>query len=214
MADRLRSLTGCLRCRFRRYKCDERRPVCGPCRRIRARCLWASHSKASHILPIRRLLQDVLPAMHVQSRLADRELTRSWSLSQPAPARAISPGYPPLSSELEHHFMIHIDLMIHAFVWTEDTRTRRLQGYDVTIALQEPWIRNALFGVVSLRAAAMGLVPPDRPDQYYRAICEEIQHRKPGLSGRSGKEQLLVAVVWKALIEVRRCGPLPNHPLE
>jgi hypothetical protein len=36
----LRAKTGCLRCRTRRKKCDEVKPVCGDCTRLRFACIW------------------------------------------------------------------------------------------------------------------------------------------------------------------------------
>ncbi|KIW13607.1 hypothetical protein PV08_08797 [Exophiala spinifera] len=42
-----RTKTGCLTCRHRRKKCDERRPICRGCTRNELRCLWKdpSHSR-------------------------------------------------------------------------------------------------------------------------------------------------------------------------
>ncbi|MBA7491294.1 hypothetical protein ES702_01839 [subsurface metagenome] len=37
---RLRTRTGCLSCRRRRKKCDDRRPRCSPCQRLRLPCEW------------------------------------------------------------------------------------------------------------------------------------------------------------------------------
>lgn len=36
----LRSRSGCSRCRERRRKCDERRPICGECLRLGFKCHW------------------------------------------------------------------------------------------------------------------------------------------------------------------------------
>lgn len=47
----LRAKTGCLKCRKRRKKCDELKPVCGDCARLRFACVWpdagAAHSATS-----------------------------------------------------------------------------------------------------------------------------------------------------------------------
>lgn len=37
---RLRSLDGCVTCKKRRKKCDETKPICGGCKRLRLRCSW------------------------------------------------------------------------------------------------------------------------------------------------------------------------------
>lgn len=37
----LRTKDGCLRCRARRKKCDNAKPICGSCRRLDLRCLWS-----------------------------------------------------------------------------------------------------------------------------------------------------------------------------
>lgn len=41
----LRSATGCLRCRQRKIKCDEERPVCAKCARWNIECLWPAQQK-------------------------------------------------------------------------------------------------------------------------------------------------------------------------
>lgn len=37
----LRTKDGCLRCRARRKKCDNAKPICGSCQRLDLRCLWS-----------------------------------------------------------------------------------------------------------------------------------------------------------------------------
>lgn len=40
--DRLRTRSGCDKCRQRRKKCDERRPSCGACQRLNFVCVWGN----------------------------------------------------------------------------------------------------------------------------------------------------------------------------
>ena len=35
-----RSRNGCLTCRSRKRKCDENKPICNECRRLRIKCIW------------------------------------------------------------------------------------------------------------------------------------------------------------------------------
>ncbi|EJP63711.1 Putative Zn(II)2Cys6 transcription factor [Beauveria bassiana ARSEF 2860] len=46
----LRTTTGCLTCRKRHKKCDEKRPVCGPCSISDRRCLFPQNSDAASTL--------------------------------------------------------------------------------------------------------------------------------------------------------------------
>lgn len=47
----LRSSTGCLRCRQRRIKCDEARPVCAKCARWSFECIWPAQQKLERSKP-------------------------------------------------------------------------------------------------------------------------------------------------------------------
>lgn len=45
MRSRLRSTTGCSPCKRRRKKCDEHRPICHACTRIKIQCVWNDNSQ-------------------------------------------------------------------------------------------------------------------------------------------------------------------------
>ena len=50
MVRKLRTLSGCLTCRARRKKCDESKPQCTACNRLRLRCNWASSNQVTDIV--------------------------------------------------------------------------------------------------------------------------------------------------------------------
>lgn len=51
MVRKLRTLSGCLTCRVRRKKCDESKPQCTTCDRLRLRCNWASGHQTTDAVP-------------------------------------------------------------------------------------------------------------------------------------------------------------------
>lgn len=48
---KLRSNEGCQKCRLRRKKCDELRPVCGSCARLNLRCAFPHNSESQRAQP-------------------------------------------------------------------------------------------------------------------------------------------------------------------
>lgn len=59
----MRSVTGCLTCRRRRKKCDETKPNCGSCLRLRLQCFYQT-SERSENQPRRRQSTNMRTAPH------------------------------------------------------------------------------------------------------------------------------------------------------
>lgn len=72
---RLRTKTGCFRCRQSRVKCDEQRPICQRCTTSRVSCLWPSLKDSIDRRHRKTLRQDRTKSLADQSALqCDRTL--------------------------------------------------------------------------------------------------------------------------------------------
>ncbi|KAK7190481.1 hypothetical protein DPSP01_005292 [Paraphaeosphaeria sporulosa] len=104
--EKLRTKTGCLTCRNRRKKCDEKTPACKRCLQSNRNCLWptseelldrrfASHQRSRYALGLASEDQDILAKAFVGSSLVCR-------LSRPVVLGAISES---LEGFLVRHFV-------------------------------------------------------------------------------------------------------------
>lgn len=122
---RLRSKTGCLRCRQRKKKCDEMKPECDACRRCGFNCVWPStdnRSTVDNIISIAR---------------APEALSR---VDQPITGH----GFPRFQDQTEFSLLRSFETVHQALVVPIGHVERIGLARHVTVALEEVWCRASL----------------------------------------------------------------------
>ncbi|KAK9462399.1 uncharacterized protein V1516DRAFT_670158 [Lipomyces oligophaga] len=135
-----KSKTGCITCRTRRVKCDEKLPICNNCSKHKVRCDYAD------------LKPDQLHDLHL-AQLVDRAINyfvlRSNVLSRPF--ASIRPF--PTLSETDMKLLQHISLVSTRFILARPEHTLIWKEVAVQSAQTEPFILHAFLALASAHLA-------------------------------------------------------------
>lgn len=205
MRSRLRSPTGCLRCRQRRKKCGEEKPVCAQCQKLHSACIYPLLMSKSEILSSQRHIESLRTSLMIQdkygtSRQAQLTPTESW------PVRVISSGFEPFESEFEQGTLISFRNFLDSLQiyrgYCDRLSFPPLLHHEMTVALIQPWVRKPLLAfATTVIASPRPLSSHDSYERYHVAVRTVHSHLLNSNTS-TDKEQLLVATFLMALIEV------------
>lgn len=151
-----KSRKGCLRCKARKVKCDELRPVCTACQHHKLFCEWPDLVFACHQGPRARTSAKQNTSQDSSSgKISD--LVSPYR-SDTEGAKTFNPD-PEERRLLELHLM-HYYLTIDATnlpLWKDPPRLRAIWTIDaVNYALRYPFLLSTIYAVTSLHAALVG----------------------------------------------------------
>lgn len=202
----LRTQTGCLRCRRRRIKCDELKPICAFCAKAGYLCLWPSASGDFRIIQSQKLLANTHTALSTQLKFGTiclPSLIRVREETDPAIPRPVSPcGHQPLHSEQEDRLLEILSAYLVSSTSSHVPLTNRALTHEFSVALQEPWVRAPLFALGALIAVARGNISHTEAYERYDVAIKTVQKKFLKRDTREEKEQLLIAIVFMSMLEV------------
>lgn len=180
LRQRLRSKTGCLRCRARRIKCDELKPVCRACRRWHFVCTWPRPTEDRAVEDLRLRNFPVIP-------------------------RAVNGhGFPAFRDQTQLSLLRDFDSVYQSLVSPLASSTYRNVAPLFVIALDKAWIRDALNAFTSCVLYAQ-----TRDDGLKGLMLSSYQIAIVGMKKRLGQPvqygqelDILVAATFLGAIEV------------
>ncbi|KAL2212369.1 hypothetical protein CC79DRAFT_1364649 [Sarocladium strictum] len=161
--------SGCLGCRRRRVKCDERNPSCRACVRREQTCEW----------PVVDANDDAAPGcIPDASQRASRELSHTSSPSSSVPSSTLQALLSPVSSypcdiedlALLHHWTWHTSLSIYR----ESGPSNTWQYVIPTVGFEHPFVLHAI-----LSLAALHIVRAWGTEASSSAVNAAEHHSKP-----------------------------------
>lgn len=103
-----RSRNGCVTCKIRKKKCDETKPLCSECKRLKKECIWVDHDKMdeSKIKEIKKIVEKSESVNKLRKR-KKTILTHGNQLEDvPNAKRMQSPGLSPLINHVKDEYEI------------------------------------------------------------------------------------------------------------
>lgn len=195
---RLRSKTGCDKCRERRKKCDERRPICGACARLQ---LWCTYRELS-------LHPSASPASpNVSRRDQTPEMLDSPVESLPAISpRSTSLWLRPSGLRTEQDFNVFhycSTKFIQLLTSPEATSEFRDASFVFAIGFDEPWVMHAALAPAALHASSAALIPKEDAMMYTQSALQGLRQaiQSPNRLSAS-RETFLAASLFLGVFEV------------
>ncbi|EAS28826.3 uncharacterized protein CIMG_07572 [Coccidioides immitis RS] len=206
---RLRTRTGCLECRRRRKKCDEKRPLCAGCSRNGLRCTWPSEYQ-----PVDRRRRCPSPA----SPSASSPSPSCNGTSTQSRTPDISASLPPFSAmpppfRLEEHFNLYCyfaNSLLPTLVRQCSLPKYSDQTYILNLAVQFPPLMGAMIAVAAVRLP--------RHDESYlhlglKCYHFSIQNLREGLASdkyKGNEDYLLATTILLCIWENCQPDGIPN----
>lgn len=215
---RVKTKTGCSTCRSRRKKCDESKPVCGACVRLKLHCDWIYVPRNAQRKKI--LLDEhdpFVPADEFTSTL-DSYGSSEGSSSPAIPLAAVVHCSPLRMRPSEGH-LLHVDKRYHprhilpkyleSFVTPMARSQYKRPDPWLGIIMSQPWSRDAImaFGASWLSLSDRSYMLPC--SQFYASAIEGLQtHLRKGEVTADNIETGLIASYFLGLFEVSESSSL------
>ena len=133
-----KSRNGCLRCKARKVKCDEARPVCGSCRAHQVPCHYGTPQSQER------------PAASVSSNSSPCAIPTPYSAPEPPEEQTISTQDTLLELQLLHNF---VTVVIYTFT-SSKKGPRDLWSLDANnFSFRHSFLRNCIFAISALHLA-------------------------------------------------------------
>lgn len=220
---RLRTKTGCLTCRRRRKKCDERKPCCQTCERLGLDCQWEDP-----LLPIRDRRLSCQPetpppqpstpnAPYSDERCIVRSLTpvkrsapagsssnpgNTILIRSPSPARPLSGLSPFSSAHDESLFVFFNSHVLPSLARKHVDPVYQNQTALCSIAYSCPWVMNALLSLSSHHFSWVESRNGDSAVPYYVKAVRDLRRNMSSMSATD--DSLLVSITFLGLYEELR----------
>ena len=194
---RLRTKTGCITCRDRRKKCDERKPICLACRRLKITCVYrdaseepsassssASPTSASHITPESEPFNEVVspylsntPRSHRPQGLRTQ---RDFNLFQYCAER-----------------------YIHLLTSPDATAEFRDVSFLFATGFDQPFVMHAVLAPAALHAACAELIPKEDAMVYTQSALQGLRLATESVDFKAElKFSFLAASLFMGIFEV------------
>lgn len=198
---RLKTSTGCQRCRIRRKKCDERRPVCSQCYRLNLSCTWLSADKislqkaesASNKTTLIRPLRDI-----------EINLVPSSRHQTAAIGKSLGEGYLPFQDQVHFDLTVQSSASLRELISQTANPEFKDTSFLITMALQNNWLRDAL---ASFTAHTFSTQKNDRvqkklaPTLYHSGVSKLRSHIEATQAG-GGSIAILGAMIFLGMSDV------------
>lgn len=176
----LRVKTGCLRCRKRRKKCDESKPICGACKRWDFACIWPGNG------------EDSPPAGQSPSNCSSL-------------ARAVnSHGCSAFRDQTQFTFLQNFAIVYQTLICPLAGNEYKNVNQVVVISLREAWIRDALnaFTGYMLFSRTSDTKMKERALSSYQMAVVGLKDRLCNQLQKGEELPIIVAATFLGLVEV------------
>ena len=201
---RLRTKTGCFRCRLRRKKCDEIRPRCAGCRRQDFACLYPEKPEIDAEVHSRKTAQDCITLHRSSKSLQELEATRSWAsvfVKQPTDFTFANEDW------LLYHFQNEFTPLLirpYAHPIYQDS------SYLCNLQYAASWVRSAFLANSALHASCKIPYLKSSAMVHYSDAVHGLQRAIDDGAVDGSEDCTLAAVVFLLLFEV--CSALFSTP--
>lgn len=193
---RLRTKTGCITCRDRRKKCDERRPICAACERLKIYCLYRDDSEGLRTPPPAH-------AVVVSKPPTDRDSPELVSIPSP---QATSLWLRPRGLRTQQDFNIFqycSEKFIQHLTSPDATWEFRDVSYVFAVGFDEPWVMHAALAPAALHASYAELIPREDAILYTQSALQGLRRAARSLAaGHDSREAFLAASLFMGVFEV------------
>jgi len=165
---RLRTKTGCLKCRERRKKCDERRPTCSACARLQVACIFGDATSGENRQSSET--SSPVPAVELVSRSPE-----NWIAHSPLPTSMVI-KHGGLSTQRDCNvFQYCATKYIQLLTTPEATSEFRDLSFVFGLGFDEPWVMHAALAPAALHASYSELVPKEAAISYSQSALHGLR---------------------------------------
>ncbi|KAK5456994.1 hypothetical protein LTS15_004774 [Exophiala xenobiotica] len=166
---KLRTKTGCHKCRERRKKCDEKKPICGACSKLNLHCTYTESSRRLSVSTESPppSPQDLSPAS--TDILADLPL--------PSPrCTTVTLRSAALRSERDWQVFQYASARFLPLLTTPDATSEfRDVSFVFAIGFEEPWVMHAALAPAALHASYASLMPKEDAIVYTQSALQGLR---------------------------------------
>lgn len=195
---RLRTKTGCFKCRERRKKCCERRPICRACERLQIDCVYPESSDPSSISPSASDGSLLIP-------LDDAEASPIESLAALSPqisTLCLFPGV--LKTARDWNIFQYCSTQyIKHLTSPEATSEFRDVSFVFAMGFNEPYVMHAALAPAALHASFAALIPKADAMIYTQSALQGLRQAIQTSTGTPGSvDTFLAASLFLGVFEV------------
>lgn len=180
---RLRTKTGCHKCRERRKKCDERKPTCEACQRLQFTCVYGGQ---------------------VPSSSSRRDSSLSLSRSSAGTQRIVLPSSPSvLKCDMERMLIQYFSTKFIHLVTAPDADAKFTDmSFIFAVASDEQWVMHAYLGCAALHASWTTMVPRENAFLYSQSALRGVQRAVHASPPAYQSDKVLAACLSLGVFEV------------
>lgn len=196
---RLRTKTGCLKCRERRKKCDERRPICSACERLHIECVYRKSSSSSGASP--QLNQSSPRAQSPESPVVSPSSTTAIATPRITSLWVRPEG---IRTERDWNILHYCSTTYIQLLTTPDATSEfRDVSFILSAGFDVPWVMHAALAPAALHASHAALIPREEAIAYTQSALQGLRRAVQGSRTQpASNESLLAASMFLGVFEV------------
>lgn len=195
---RLRTKTGCITCRDRRKKCDERRPVCQACQRLNIYCCYRDGSEG-----IKSPTPSPTLAVVAESHAEEHDSVEIIPIPSP---QSTSLHLRPRGLRTQRDYdLFHYcsERFIQLLTIPDATYEFRDAAHVFAVGFDEPWVMHAALAPAALHASHAELLPKENAIVYTQSALEGLRHATERvMASPESRETFLAASLFMGVFEV------------
>ncbi|KIX00790.1 uncharacterized protein Z518_09855 [Rhinocladiella mackenziei CBS 650.93] len=191
---RLRTKTGCYKCRERRKKCDERRPICTACERLQIECVYRSPANHSNASP------ETSQASQ-RTRTPDSLIDSLPTISPRNTSLWLRPAG--LRTEQDWNIFQYCSTRYIQLLTSPDATSEfRDVSFVFAIGFDEPWVMHAALAPAALHASCAALIPKEDAMIYTQSAIQGLRQAIQAPTRRhTSREPFLAATLFLGVFE-------------
>ncbi|EHY58741.1 hypothetical protein HRR83_007465 [Exophiala dermatitidis] len=195
---RLRTKTGCLKCRERRKKCDERRPVCSACERLHIECVYRRPSISSAASP-----QSTRSSLRSQSPEAVVKSPTTTTAVAPLQRTSLWVRPEGIKTARDWNIFQYCSTTYVQLLTTPDATSEfRDVSFVLSAGFDVPWVMHAALAPAALHASHAALIPKEDAMVYTQSALQGLrQAAQNSRSQPASKESFLAASLFLGIFE-------------
>lgn len=124
-----------------------------------------------------------------------------------SPVQAISSDYDPFANEVEHELFTFVDgFLTNLQIYNKYCIRLSISPpphHELTVALRHTWVRKPLLALAAMMFVSPKVSLPGGSSERHADAIRAVHSKVQNATTEDDKEQLLVALFWLAMIEVR-----------
>lgn len=190
---RLRTKTGCFKCRERRKKCDEVKPVCSACHHLKLDCVYPAGGSATRSLSPR--------VSASPSPVESIDETIELPPTRLSPSLALQPRS--IHTQQEWNLFQYGSILYNPLLLRPDAPSRyRDFSYVFSVSLDIPWLMRAVLAPAAIHASWRSIVPKETAISYSQSALTGLKDLVRQQTATSEvNDTLLIACIFLGVFE-------------